>query len=120
MSNHKIFINDIRVFAYHGCLDAEGLIGSDYLVNVTLTTDFSEAMKSDDLKHTIDYVAVYDIVKEEMKIRAKLLEHVAHRILNRIKSELIGVKALKLEVSKVNPPMNGNVRSVSVILEEEF
>jgi len=48
--------------------------------------------ESDELCDTVDYVHLNKIVKEEMAVASKLLEHVAKRILDRIFAELEIVK----------------------------
>lgn len=110
----SIKLNNIRVFAYHGCLDEEGKIGSDYRVDLTVKGDLSLSAKTDSLGDTIDYVHLNRIVKEEMAIRSKLLENVAERILSRIIHELILVQKARVDVSKINPPIGGNVAMVTV------
>lgn len=114
---HTISVEGISLYAYHGCLEEEGKIGGYYLVDVHMKTDFTEAAIKDDLNKTIDYVAVYAIVKEEMTIRAKLIETVGKRILDRIMHDFKSVKSCKVKIVKINPPMNGNVDRVSVELE---
>jgi dihydroneopterin aldolase len=116
--SHKILVEGISVYAYHGCLEEEGKIGCNYLVDVTMETDFSEAAKSDDLTQTIDYVTVYNIVKAQMAIRAKLIEVVGQRIINELKKELKSLKKAEVKVTKLNPPMNGNVQKVSIVISE--
>ena len=111
----SIKLKNIKVFAYHGCLDEEGKIGSDYRVNLKVKGDLSHSAKTDALADTIDYVHLNKIVKEEMAIRSKLLEAVAERILKRVLDEIILVQKAKVEVSKINPPIGGNVAMVSVI-----
>lgn len=113
---NKILVEGIRLYAYHGCLEEEGRIGSDYLVDVILETDFAQAAETDELDQTIDYVVVYNIVKEEMGIRSKLIEHVGRRIIQRIKKQFPGVLKSEVKVTKLNPPMNGNVERVSIII----
>lgn len=115
---HQIQLETIQLFAYHGCLKEEALIGSKYTVDVLMHTDFSEAAMYDDLSKTIDYVEVFTIVKEEMAIRANLLEHVAERIVTRMYLQLKHLHKVKLTVTKLNPPMNGNVKGVSIIVEK--
>lgn len=115
---HKIVVEGIKVYAYHGCLKEEGLIGCNYIVDVTMETDFAEAALTDDLNKTIDYVIVYDIVKKQMAIRSNLIEQVGQRIVNEIKKEFLALKRLEVKVSKLNPPMNGNVEKVSVLIAE--
>ena len=110
----SIKLKNIRVFAYHGCLDEEGQIGSDYRVDLKIKGDLSESAKTDALKNTIDYVHLNRIVKEEMAIRSKLLETVAERILTRVLKELIMVQKVRVDVSKINPPIGGNVQMVTV------
>ena len=112
-----IRVNTIRVYAYHGCLEEEAKIGGHYEVNVTLETDFLKAAETDELSQTINYVLVNQIVKEEMAVRSKLIEHVGLRILNRFKKELNTLKKASVEIVKINPPINGDVASVSVLLE---
>jgi len=109
-----IKIKNIRVYAYHGCLIEEGKIGSDYRVDLTVKADLSMSAQTDNLSDTVDYVHLNKIVKEEMTVRSKLLEEVAKRILNRILQELpIVIKAI-VAVSKLNPPIGGNVAMVTI------
>ncbi|WBL22373.1 dihydroneopterin aldolase [Zunongwangia sp. HRR-M8] len=110
----SIKLKNIKVFAYHGCLDEEGKIGSDYRVDLKVKGDLTNSAKSDELADTIDYVHLNKIVKEEMAIRSKLLETVAERINNRVLQEILMVQKVKVWVSKINPPIGGNVAMVSV------
>ncbi|MBT8203999.1 MAG: dihydroneopterin aldolase [Eudoraea sp.] len=110
-------VDNIRLYAYHGCLEEEGLIGSDYRVDVEVVADLDKASLSDDLKDTVDYVSLYNIVKSEMAMRSKLLEHVGKRILDRIFQELLPVYEAAVTISKINPPMGGDVEAVSVTLQ---
>lgn len=113
---NKILVEGIRTYAYHGCLEEEAKIGGDYIVNVILETDFSAAAKTDDLTKTIDYVTVYNIVKTQMAIRSKLIEHVAQRIIDALKKEFPSVIKTEVKVTKLNPPMHGHVDSVSAVV----
>jgi len=115
---HKILVSSIRIYAFHGCLEEEAKIGSDYLVDVEISTDFTNAALTDNLAQTVDYVQVHKIVKEEMLIRSKLLEHVGQRILNRFHKEIEHPAAYQVKISKLNPPINGDVQAVSIILSD--
>lgn len=117
---HTIEVNGIRVYAFHGCLPQEGEIGGNYIVDVSLTTDFSKAADSDQLSDTIDYVLINKIVEEEMAIRSKLIEHVGQRIIDRIKKESSGLLSLQVKVTKISPPINGDVDNVAIIIEEHL
>ncbi|MBQ0118004.1 MAG: dihydroneopterin aldolase [Flavobacterium sp.] len=113
-----IRLQNIRVFAYHGCLVEESKIGSDYVVDLEIKADLRKSWETDELEDTVDYVHLNRVVCEEMAIRSKLLEHVGHRIVRRIFSELPMVSRIKLGVSKINPPIGGDVERVTVELEE--
>ena len=114
----KIKLNNIRVHAWHGCLKEESIIGSDYRVDLEVSGDLSVPKVSDKLTDTIDYVLLNNIVKEEMAIKSKLLEHVAERILTRIINECDIVAMAEVCVSKINPPIGGDVESVSITLQK--
>ena len=111
---NSIRLRNIRLYANHGCLSEEEKIGSDYLVNLEVKANLDTASVSDDLADTVDYVRLHTIVKEEMAVRSKLLEHVGRRIIERILTELPGVDHVDVEVSKLNPPIGGDVEAVSV------
>lgn len=115
---NTIKIEGIRLYGYHGCLDEEARIGGNYIVDVYMLTDFSEAAKTDDLTRTIDYCAIYEIAKKEMAVRSKLIEQVCDRIFKKIKSEFPAVSSLHVKVTKLLPPMNGDVEKVSVEMKD--
>ena len=112
----KIILKNVKVYGYHGCLIEEGQIGSDYHVNLTVEANLKPSSISDKLSDTVDYVHLNKIIKEEMAIRAKLLETVASRILDRIFNEIKLVKKATVNVSKINPPIGGDVEMVTVEL----
>ena len=114
-----IQVNNIKLYAYHGCLDEEAKIGSEYRVDVEVKADLKRSSKSDELADTVDYVHLNHIVKEEMAIRSKLLEEVAQRILDRFFKELRMIRRAKVSVAKINPPIGGNVEEVVIILTKK-
>ena len=114
-----IILQNIRTYSYHGCLIEEGKIGSDYKVDLKIKTNLKKSAKTDELDDTVDYVDLNRIVIEEMAIRAKLLEHVAQRIINRILQELPTVSQVKVAVSKLNPPIGGDVEAVTILMQQK-
>ena len=98
-------------------MEEEAKIGANYEVNVFVDFDFSAASSTDSLAKTVDYVVLYDIVKKQMAIRSKLLEHVAKRIYDEIMRYYKTIISLKVCISKLNPPMNGNVERVTVTVD---
>ena len=115
----KIQVNNIKLYANHGCLEEEAIIGSWYRVDVEVEVNLSKSSISDALEDTVDYVHLNHIVKEEMAKRSKLLEEVARRILDRFFSELKMINTATVRVAKINPPIGGNVQEVVIILTKE-
>ena len=113
-----IKVENIRVYAHHGCLKEETLIGSDYRVDLEIKANLKTSANTDELVDTVDYVLLNIIVKEEMQKPSKLLETVASRILNRIFIEDLSVKKATISVSKLNPPIGGDVEMVTIKMTE--
>jgi len=111
---NTIKVTNIRVYSYHGCLNEETKIGSDYLVNVSVTADLSKSAQSDALEDTVDYVFLNQVVKEEMAVASKLLETVCERILARFIQESPLIDTATVAISKLNPPIGGDVEMVTV------
>ncbi len=109
-----IKVENIRVFAYHGCLKEETKIGSDYRVDLQVKANLQTSAKTDALEDTVDYVFLNKVIKEEMAVPAKLLETVARRILDRIFNEDALVKKATVLISKLNPPIGGDVEKVTI------
>ncbi len=114
----KILLEEIEFYAYHGYFPEEQRIGGKYLVDIELDVDFSRAAETDDLESTINYAQVYEIIRSEMNIPSKLIEHVAGRILKAMFNEFERLDFARVKLTKVNPPVEGQLKSVAVILEE--
>ena len=114
-----IKVENIRVFAHHGCLKEETKIGSDYRVDLQIKANLQTSAKSDRLSDTVDYVFLNKIVREEMLIPSYLLETVAKRILVRIFNEDKHVSKATIKVSKLNPPIGGDVEMVTIKMTEK-
>ena len=99
-----IELRDMRFHAFHGCLPQERIVGADYLVSLSCTVDLHRAAATDDLKHTVDYSLLYNIVKSEMGTPATLLENVAGKILKNVRYYAPAIKHATVTVCKLNPP----------------
>ena len=114
----KIILKNIRTYSYHGCLVEESKIGSDYSIALKVATDLNKSAVTDNLLDTVDYVHLNKIIKEEMAIRSELLEHVGKRILDRIFNETPTVIKAKVAISKLNPPIGGDVEAVTIVMKK--
>lgn len=113
----QIEIEGMEFYAYHGHFKEEQLVGSRFLVNVIMETNFEKASQSDKLADTINYLFVYQLIKEEMDVKSHLLEHIAGRIINRLYNTCTILKKVRVKISKINPTIGGQIDKVSVILE---
>lgn len=111
-----ISIEGMEFFAYHGCFKEEQVIGTKFRIDLFMEVDTSTAEHSDQLKDTVNYQSVFQLVKKEMETPSKLLEHVGRRILDRIKQEFSEVAHARIKIRKLNPPLGGKMDFVSLEL----
>lgn len=103
----NITINSLIIHARHGVLEQERRVGNEFVVDITLDVPSSaSAEDSDVLTDTVNYAEVVEIVKEQMAVPSKLLEHVAGRIRRAICSRYPGMIAGgSITVKKSAPPI---------------
>lgn len=112
-----IEIEGMKFYAYHGHFAAEQVVGNYFEVNLRIETACGAAAQSDNLDDALNYQAVYNTVKEEMQIKSSLLENVGNRILDALYSQFAAINKARIKISKMNPPMGGEIERVSVTLE---
>ena len=109
-----IEINDMRFYAHHGCFDQERVIGTHFRVDLAFETDTARAEVSDNIEDTVSYLDVYQVVKQQMLTPSRLLEHVARRVGEAVLRRFPAVDWARVKVYKLNPPLGGQMHSVSV------
>lgn len=109
-----IRINNMQFRAYHGCLESEQRDGNWFRVDLAYDYDMRRAARTDKLEDAIDYSEIYAVIREQMGIPAKLLEHLASRMLGAITDRFPKIEYAELTVTKFNPPIDGKVESTSV------
>lgn len=109
-----IEIEGMEFYAFHGHFEVEKVAGNRFLVDLKIEADCSKAGLSDRLEDTLDYQKAYLAVKEEMAIPSNLLEHVGQRIANRIMAEFPQALHVAVKISKMTPPMGGQIKKVSL------
>ena len=114
-----IIIEGMKFYAFHGHYEAEKFIGNNFQVDVHIKTDCSKAAVSDNLNDALNYQEVFLLVQTEMKKNSNLLENVAKRILNLLFEKFPQIEKAKVKISKLNPPMGGEVERVSVVLSRK-
>ncbi len=111
-----IEIEGMEFYAYHGHYEEEQIVGNRFLIDLKIETDCRKAAVSDDIEDAVNYQTAYKIIKSEMKKKSNLLENIAGRILDAIYEKLDNLKSVTIKVSKMNPPMGGKIKKVSVTM----
>ena len=111
-------VENLKIFAYHGCMAEEEVIGSDYIVNIKADCTLSKKAFADDITETVNYVDLARIAEREMAVRSNLLESVAKRITSSCMKEVPLINDIFVSISKVCPPINADVESVTVEISE--
>ena len=111
-----IFLKELRFKAFHGVLPQERQVGGDFIVTMRVGCPWQRAMDTDDVADTLDYAAVYAVVKNEMARPSQLLEHVAGRIAQTLFRQYPDVTSVDLWLTKVMPPMGADCAGAGVEL----
>jgi dihydroneopterin aldolase len=112
-----ITVKGIKQYCYHGCLPEEEKIGGWYETDVEVEADMAGAVKTDELSKTADYTEINQIVRNEMNIRSKLVEHVAGRIATVLLKQIPRIHSVAVTVSKLRPPIEGEAERFSVSIK---
>ncbi len=112
----RIELSNLRFYAHHGVLPQETAVGNEFIVNLMLEADLSVACVTDNVDDTINYADVFDLVKTEMQIPSKLLEHVAGRIFRKLKETYPQLSAITVSVTKMHPPLCDEMEEASIVL----
>ena len=115
----KVKVENLKIYAFHGCMEEEKVFGSDYIINLCAVCSVGKKAFGDEIKGTVDYVDLARIAKREMAIRSKLLEAVVNRIISSCFNEISVLEQISVTVSKINPPINADVASVSVSMDKK-
>jgi dihydroneopterin aldolase len=117
MQKGIIELEEMEFYAYHGCFKEEQVVGNRFIVNITIKLDVKKPSQSDQIQDALNYVTVYELAKKEMRQNSHLLEHLTERILNAIHVQFNYVDWVRVKVSKMNPPMGGQMKAVSITME---
>ena len=113
-----IEIEGMEFFAYHGCFEAEQVVGNKFIVYACLHYACDCPAESDNIGDALSYQTAYEIIAVEMMKRSHLLEHVGLRMLDALYAAFPQLLYAKIKISKMNPPLGGQIRCTSVTLEK--
>lgn len=114
IDNSYIFLKEIRCYAYHGVAPQENLIGNEYVIDLKLKVDISQASQTDEVADTVSYADVHELIKAEMAVPSKLLEHVVGRMAAKLFEVFPAIEEIELRLSKRNPPMGADIDTAGI------
>ena len=108
-------IENIKLWAKVGVLDEERQLGQFFCLDIFLWTDFEECTENDDIKKTVDYSKLVQILKDQSKkIYCFTIEKYSNAILEIIDQEF-NLSKIKIILTKCNPPITGFDGKVSIV-----
>jgi len=114
----KIILEKMEFYAHHGVMEHEKNLGNTYLVTLEMEVNTEKAGITDHLEDTINYALVYSAIRKQVEIPSNLIEHVAQRISDKLMNKFMRIQNMKLTFSKMNPPLEGKVEKVSIVIEK--
>ncbi len=114
---YKIELDRMEFRAYHGCYDLERQVGNRFTVDLELTTELGVVAEEDCVEKAVNYLTVYELVREVMKTKQRTIERVAMNIIEALYIKFPQIKHIRIRVSKLAPPLGGKLERVSVVLE---
>ena len=105
----RIVLEGMRFYGFHGVNPEERVLGQEYLVDLAVEMDLTQAGASDRLEDTISYAHIYRAVRDVMEGEPRnLLEAAAQSVADRILSDF-PVDSVSIRVKKPHPPIRGSV-----------
>jgi dihydroneopterin aldolase len=114
-----IELKDVELYAYHGVGEAERVTGCRYLVNTKVSYEEKEAT-FENLKDTINYVTIFNIVRQRMAVPSSLLEQVAADIIQEIQQQFNTVNEIECSIYKIQAPIEYLKGKVGITLHKKF
>ena len=113
-----IHLNNLRFFSFHGVYEEEKILGNEYEVNADVTFNVAETIT--ELEQTVNYVNIYELIKQRMNIPTALLETVAQGLVHTIHTLDERITSITVSVKKIHPPIANFRGLVGVSYKKDF
>lgn len=114
---YTITLQKMEFRAYHGCYDLEQKVGNRFTVDLRIVTELGQVAAEDSVELAVNYLTVYEVVREVMGHTQRTIERVAMNIIEALKVRFPQIEQVTCTVAKLAPPLGGKLHSVSVTLE---
>ncbi len=113
----KILIKDMQVYAYHGALKEENVLGQSFYISLELAKSLKAVGLTDDLTKGVSYADVYKLVEDiATKNTFKLIETLAETIAKEVLKNF-DIESIKVLIKKPQAPIPGKFDYVGIEIE---
>ncbi len=116
---YQIALKNLEFYGYHGLYQEESLIGNQFLVDIMVSIDQLDFVDGN-LSSTVNYVTLFEIIKNEMNQPQKLLETVIQKIEKEVKKLSTSIKKIEIILTKIHVPIDGMIGQAQVSLSKEY
>ena len=85
-------------------------------MSLRITTELGTVAEHDDVREAVNYLTVYEVVREQMQRTQCTIERVAQNIIDALHLRFPQICETECRVTKIAPPLGGKVARVSVVL----
>ncbi len=114
---YTIHLERMEFRAFHGCYELERKVGNRFTVDLDIRTELGDIAQCDDVTKAVNYLTVYELVREQMALTNSTIEAVACRIISTIRNHYPQINGVRCRLAKIAPPLGGKVASVSVVID---
>ena len=114
---YRITLERMEFRALHGCYELERKVGNRFTVDLTITAELGAVAAEDSVEKAVNYLTVYEVVREQMRITQRTIERVAMNIIEALYAVFPQIRHIACTVAKLAPPLGGKLDRVSVTLE---
>ena len=106
---YRIVLNRMEFRAFHGCYDLEQQVGNRFTVDLEITAELGEVASEDCVEKAVNYLLVYETVREQMRVTQRTIERVSMNIMDALYARFPQIRHIRCTVSKLAPPLGGKL-----------
>ena len=119
MGEFTIELRDLQFYSFHGLYDEEKKIGGEFVVDVFAKFP-ATSHRLTSIDETVNYAAIFEIIKKEMDQPRELLETLTQSIAKKIHDKFSSIIEIEVRVVKKVPPIAGFNGTVAATYRTTF
>jgi dihydroneopterin aldolase len=109
--SRKVGLEGVRFISPIGFFPEEQILKNEFMVNISVSFEIETLEDTDELENTVDYSQLYEVCDFYFKQEFKLIETVAHAILDKVVEKYPFLKEVHIKINKLNPPINAEIKN---------